>query len=323
MPHEKEIHALEKSINQFKEQNSKYSVLDESELLKLEEKIDKLKKKVYSDLTPWEKVTIARHPQRPRSIDYINALCGNNFVEICGDRLYGNDPAIITGIGTINGEKFVIIGQEKGRNTEERVQRNFGMPHPEGFRKALRAMKMAEKFGIPVLSFVDTTGAYPGLEAEERGQSWAIAENLLEMSRLKTQMIVLIIGEGASGGALGVGMGDAIGILEYSYFSVITPEGCASILWKDTSKTPIATEALKLTAQDMLEYGIVDHIVSEPLGGAHHNPEIMFANVKNYVVQQIQRLKTIPITQLLDNRYTKYRKMGRFQEVATSDILEN
>jgi acetyl-CoA carboxylase carboxyl transferase subunit alpha len=319
LPHEKKIYEFEQSIQQVKEQNKEHLVLSPEELKKLEKKLDNLKKKVYSELTPAEKVSIARHPARPRSMHYISNIC-DSFTELFGDRLFGDDHAIVTGIATIGGEKFVVIGQEKGANTQERMYRNFGMPHPEGFRKALRVMKLAEKFHLPVLSFVDTTGAFPGLDAEQRGQSWAIAQNLMEMANLSTPIIVVVIGEGASGGALGVGIGDAMGMLEHSYFSVITPEGCASILWKDINYSAHAAEMLKLTAQDMLKLRVIDDIIAEPLGGAHHNPKIVYANVKKYALERAAELTVIPTEQLLARRYQKLRQIGQFSSNSQDSI---
>jgi acetyl-CoA carboxylase carboxyl transferase subunit alpha len=239
LAHEKQILEYEKTITQVKEQNKNNSLWSEDEILKLEKKLEQLKNKVYSELTAWERVTICRHPNRPHSIDYIKNIC-ESFTELHGDRLYRDDHAVITGLGKIDGVKYMIIAQEKGNNTESRIHHNFGMPYPECYRKALRCMRLAEKFNLPVLCLIDTPGAYAGLAAEERGQGWAIAQNLLEMARLKTPIIVVIVGEGCSGGALGIGVGDVVAMLEHSYYSVISPEGCASILWKDTSKKEIA-----------------------------------------------------------------------------------
>lgn len=260
--------------------------------------------------SPWERVAICRHPKRPHSIDYIKH-CVEDFIEIFGDRTFQDDHAMITGFGYVGGQKFMIIAQEKGHDTESRIYRNFGMPHPEGYRKAMRCMRLAAKFGIPVLCLLDTPGAYPGLAAEERGQGWAIAQNLLEMSQLPTQIIVLVIGEGCSGGALGVGVGDVIGMLEHSYYSVISPEGCASILWKDPSKTQTAAAALKMQSEHLLKLGVIDQIIAEPVGGAHTNPSIVFQNVITFVQEQWEELKSLPIDLLLENRYQKFRKMGK------------
>jgi acetyl-CoA carboxylase carboxyl transferase subunit alpha len=311
LPHEKQIYEYVKTIEHLKKQNQDNSLFN-AEISKLEEKLDKLKEKVYSEMTPWERVGVCRHPQRPKTLDYIENIC-DSFVELHGDRLYRDDPSIIGGLATIQGIKCVLIGQEKGNDTETRVKRNFGMLHPEGFRKAFRLMKMAERFGLPIVSLLDTPGAYPGLEAEERGQGWAIAHNLKEMSILNTQIIVIVIGEGCSGGALGMGIGDVIGMLEHSYYSVISPEGCASILWKDASKNIDATTALKLNAEHLLEFGLIDEIIPEPLGGAHHNPGLVYENVIQFISEQYQILKRIPSELLLEQRYLKFRNMGEFR----------
>jgi acetyl-CoA carboxylase carboxyl transferase subunit alpha len=310
LPHEKQIREYEKTIIQFKDQNENHSLLSKDEIKQLEKKLDKLKKKVYSQLTAWERVTICRHPSRPHAIDYIKNLF-TNFIELFGDRYYGDDHAIIGGLGEIGGVKCVIIGQEKGNDTEKRMYRNFGMPHPEGFRKALRLMRLAEKFQLPVISIVDTPGAFPGLSAEERGQAWAIAENLREMARLKTPIIVVIIGEASSGGALAIAVGDVIGMLEHSYYSVISPEGCASILWKDASKSPQAAEALKLNAEDVLELNIIDTIINEPLGGAHYDPPFVYQQVKTFITEQWNMLKILPPEVLVERRYLKFRQLGK------------
>jgi acetyl-CoA carboxylase carboxyl transferase subunit alpha len=311
LPHEKQIFEYIKTIDHLKKQNQGNSLFN-SEISKLEEKLDHLKEKVYTELTAWERVSICRHPQRPKTLDYIKNIC-ESFVELHGDRLYRDDPSIVGGLATINGMKCVIVGQEKGNDTESRVKRNFGMLHPEGFRKAFRLMKMAERFGLPIISLLDTPGAYPGLEAEERGQGWAIAHNLKEMSLIKTPIIVIVIGEGCSGGALGMGVGDVIGMLEHSYYSVISPEGCASILWKDAAKNIEASSALKLNAENLQKLGLIDEIIPEPLGGAHHDPSIVYKNVIQFIEEQHQMLKRIPTELLLEQRYFKFRNMGEFR----------
>lgn len=313
LTHEKQIREVEQTLQKLKEQNANQPLWTPKEMLEMEKKLDVLKKTVYSELKPWDRVAICRHPQRPHAIDYIQH-CVEDFVEIFGDRTFQDDHAIIAGLGKINGQKFMIIGQEKGKDTESRIYRNFGMPHPEGYRKAMRCMHMAAKFDLPVLCLLDTPGAYPGLAAEERGQGWIIAQNLLEMARLPTPIIVLVIGEGCSGGALGIGVGDVIGMLEHSYYSVISPEGCASILWKDPSKNATAATALKMQAEDLLDLNIIDQVIKEPLGGAHLNPTIAFENVKYFISQQWEALKSIPIDDILENRYQKFRKMGKFEE---------
>lgn len=310
LPHEKQIHEYIKTIEHLKKQ-SKDNPLFDSEIRKLEQKLDKLKENVYAELTPWQRIMICRHPSRPHSIDYAKNMC-SSFYELFGDRTYRDDHAIVGGLAKIGDMKCVLIGQEKGFDTESRVYRNFGMLSPEGFRKAMRLMKLAEKFGLPVVSLIDTPGAYPGLEAEERGQGWAIAENLRDMSRLQTPIIIILIGEGCSGGALGMGVGDTIGMLEHAYYSVISPEGCASILWKDASRNVEAATALKLNAENMLEMQIIDAIINEPLGGAHHNPQVTYENVRRFILEQWQILKIIPSEILLEQRYLKFRKLGKF-----------
>jgi acetyl-CoA carboxylase carboxyl transferase subunit alpha len=237
-----------------------------------------------------------------------------NFLELAGDRCFSDDHSLVGGLVTISGKRYVMIGQEKGHDTDSRVYRNFAMLHPEGFRKALRLMRLAEKFHLPVISLLDTPGAYPGLEAEERGQGWAIAHNLREMMRLQTPIIVLVIGEGCSGGALGIGVGDVIGMLEHSYYSVISPEGCASILWKDPSKNKEAASALKLNAENLLELNVIDTIIPEPLGGAHYDLQQTYQNVKKFIQEQTTLLQNIPIPHLLEQRYAKFRKMGQYLE---------
>lgn len=312
LPHEKQILEYEKTIAQVKEQNQQNSLWSDDEMVKLEKKLEQLKNKVYSHLTPWQRVAISRHPQRPHSIDYIRHIC-EDFVEISGDRLFRDDKAIICGFAKIGGVKFMVVAQEKGNDTESRLQRNFGMPHPEGYRKAMRCMRLAAKFKLPVLSLLDTQGAYPGLAAEERGQGWAIANNLWEMARLPTPIIIVLIGEGCSGGALGMGVGDTIGMLQHAYYSVISPEGCASILWKDAKKNETAAATLKMQVEDLLALDVIDAMIEEPLGGAHHDPSVVYHNVKQYILQQWNVLKSIPIDMLLEQRYQKFRRMGKYE----------
>lgn len=310
LPHEKQIQEYVKTIEHLKKQNQNNPLFNQ-EIKKLEQKLEKLKEQVYSGLTPWERVLISRHPQRPHSIDYIKHIM-EEFHELSGDRLYSDDHSIIGGLAKIGPHKVVVIGQEKGNDTESRVYRNFGMLNPEGFRKALRLMKLAEKFNLPVVSFLDTPGANPILEAEERGQGWAIALNLREMARLKVPIVVLVIGEGCSGGALGMGVGDSVAMLEHSYYSVISPEGCASILYKDASKKVESAEALKLTSEDLLRLGVIDTIINEPLGGAHHNPEEAYRNVKRYITDELSVLKNLDPDLLIEKRYLKFRHIGQF-----------
>jgi acetyl-CoA carboxylase carboxyl transferase subunit alpha len=313
LPHEKQIVEFEKTVAKFREQNHGNDLLSVEELEKLEQKLDKLKEKIYSKLTPWDRVQICRHPNRPHAIDFIKNIC-EDFVELCGDRLFREDPAVVGGLAKMGGRKVMIIGQEKGCDTKSRLYRNFGMLHPEGFRKALRLAKMAEKFHIPVIFLLDTPGAYPGLAAEERGQGWAIAQNLRDLSRLRTVSIVIVIGEGCSGGALGMGIGDVVGMLEHAYYSVISPEGCASILWKDPSKNSQAAASLRMQAEDLLDFEIVDEIIKEPLGGAHHDPKLIFESVTSFIIHHLDLLGSYPLDILLERRYQKFRKIGRFNE---------
>ncbi|MBA2368982.1 MAG: acetyl-CoA carboxylase carboxyltransferase subunit alpha [Candidatus Protochlamydia sp.] len=312
LPHEKPIHEYIKTIEHLKKQSRENPIFD-VEIRKLEQKLDLLKQQVYANLTPWQRIMICRHSARPHALDFFKNIC-ESFTELAGDRTFRDDHAIVGGFAKIGGMKCVVIGQEKGHDTESRVYRNFGMLSPEGFRKALRLMRLAEKFNLPVISLLDTQGAYPGLEAEERGQGWAIAQNLREMARLDTPIIVIIIGEGCSGGALGMGVGDVIGMLEHAYYSVISPEGCASILWKDSSKNIEASQALKLNAENLLELKIIDAIIGEPLGGAHHDPQQAYQSVKQFILEQWQILRRIPSSILLEQRYLKFRQMGQFSE---------
>jgi acetyl-CoA carboxylase carboxyl transferase subunit alpha len=311
LAHEKQILEYARTIAQLKEKNQEGSLWSDEEVASLESKLEQLKKKVYSQLTPWERVAICRHPQRPKAVDYIKHMC-EGFEELFGDRLYRDDRAVVCGLARINGIKFMVVAQEKGCDTESRLQRNFGMPHPEGYRKAMRCMRLAAKFKLPILSILDTPGAFPGLAAEERGQGWAIANNLFEMARLETPIIALLIGEGCSGGALGMGVADVLGMLEHSYYSVISPEGCASILWRDTGKNEVAAQALKMQAEDLLEFDVVDEIIEEPMGGAHYDPGQVYSDVKKFISKEWNRLKSIPPEALLELRYQKYRKIGKF-----------
>lgn len=314
LPHEKQIYEYIKTIDHLKKQIQD-NPLFQTEVRKLEQKLEQLKEKVYSELTPWERVLICRHASRPHSMDYIRNIC-DSFQEMFGDRLYGDDHSLVGGLARIGDMRCVIIGQERGNDTESRMYRNFGMMNPEGYRKALRLMKLAEKFNLPIVSLIDTPGANPTLEAEERGQSWAIANNLKEMARISTPIIVLIIGEGCSGGAIGIGVGDVIGMLEHSYYSVISPEGCASILWKDSARKMDAASALKLNSENLLEMGIIDAIINEPLGGAHHNPQAVYSNVKQFIQENWGMLNMIPKDILLQQRYLKFRKMGSFKQAS-------
>ncbi len=279
----------------------------------IEKKLAETKKKIYKDLTAWQRVQLSRHPNRPYTLDYINAICGNTFLELHGDRTVKDDKAMIGGLGKIGDQSFMLIGQQKGFNTKTRQYRNFGMANPEGYRKALRLMKSAEKFGVPVVTLIDTPGAYPGLEAEERGQGEAIARNIMEMTRLKVPIIVVIIGEGASGGALGIGVGDKVLMLENTWYSVISPESCSSILWRSWEFKEIAAEALKLTAKDMKKQKLIDEIVKEPLGGAHSNREETFEAVKNAIISSYDEFKNLSPTELVNKRIDKYLDMGVYK----------
>jgi acetyl-CoA carboxylase carboxyl transferase subunit alpha len=280
----------------------------------LQKKLKEARKEIYTNLTPWQRVQLSRHPNRPYTLDYVRALCDGTFLELHGDRTVGDDKAMIGGLGKIGGQSYMIIGQQKGYNTKTRQYRNFGMANPEGYRKALRLMKMAEKFGIPVLSFIDTPGAYPGIEAEERGQGEAIARNLLEMARLQVPIIVFIIGEGASGGALGIGVGDRVMMLENSWYSVISPESCSSILWRSWEYKEKAADALKLTAKDMKKMTLIDEIIKEPMGGAHNDREQMFQIIKKKIEKTYEELAELPVRTLIKERMDKYSNMGVYQE---------
>ena len=278
----------------------------------IKKKLDETKKSIYKNLSPWQRVQLSRHPNRPYTLDYIKAICGTSFLELHGDRNFKDDKAMIGGLGKIGDQTFMFIGQQKGYNTKTRQYRNFGMSNPEGYRKALRLMKSAEKFGIPVVSLIDTPGAYPGLEAEERGQGEAIARNIIEMTRLKVPIIVVIIGEGASGGALGIGVGDKVLMLENTWYSVISPESCSSILWRSWEYKEQAAEALKLTATDMKKEKLIDLIIREPLGGAHSNREKTFQIVANAITKEYKELKNLSPKELVKNRMKKYSEMGVF-----------
>tara|TARA_A100001037_G_C15064633_1_gene596407 strand:- start:399 stop:1349 length:951 start_codon:yes stop_codon:yes gene_type:complete len=289
--------------------------LDKSsdELSSLKSQRDQLLQDIYSNLTRWQKVQLARHPQRPLSADYIKNM-SPDFFELHGDRYFGDDPAIVCGLGSIEEHKVVYIAQQKGKNTKENIYRNFGMMRPEGYRKALRVMKLAEKFHLPVISLIDTPGAYPGIGAEERGQGEAIARNLFEMSSLKTPIVSIVIGEGASGGALGIGVCDKMLMLENTWYSVISPEGCASILWRDASKAPEAADAMKVTPEDLIKMEICDEIIKEPLGGAHREFEATAVSLKKTILEEINILKKADFSTFLDQRIKRYEKMGRISE---------
>ncbi|MDE3744103.1 acetyl-CoA carboxylase carboxyltransferase subunit alpha [Maribacter polysaccharolyticus] len=289
------------------------SDVDVSETCKqIEKKLNDIRKDIYKNLTAWQRVQLSRHPNRPYTLDYINGICGDTFLELHGDRTVKDDKAMIGGLGKIGDQSYMFIGQQKGYNTKTRQYRNFGMANPEGYRKALRLMKSAEKFDIPVVCFVDTPGAYPGIEAEERGQGEAIARNILEMTRLKVPIIVIIIGEGASGGALGIGVGDRVLMLENTWYSVISPESCSSILWRSWEYKEQAAEALKLTAPDMKKLKLIDEIVREPIGGAHSNREKTFEVVKNKIITHFEELEKLSPKKMVELRMEKYANMGVF-----------
>jgi acetyl-CoA carboxylase carboxyl transferase subunit alpha len=311
LAHEKQILEYEKTLAQLKAQSKESELWSEEEISQLEAKLEMLKNKVYSQLTAWDRVAICRHPQRPRSIDYIRNIC-EDFSELHGDRLFRDDRSVVCGLAKIGGVKFMVVAQEKGCDTESRLERNFGMVHPEGYRKAMRCMRLAAKFKIPVLSLLDTPGAHPGLSAEERGQGWAIAHNLWEMARLPTPVIVLLVGEGCSGGALGMGVGDVVAMLEHSYYSVISPESCASIIWRDSNQKELAAQALKMHAEDLMKFDIVDAMIEEPMGGAHHDPKKVYDDVRKYILDQWNILKSVPLDVLIEQRYQKYRRIGKF-----------
>ncbi|TNE81561.1 MAG: acetyl-CoA carboxylase carboxyltransferase subunit alpha [Bacteroidetes bacterium] len=311
---EKPIAELEEQLEKATSIAEKGKVDMSDSITKLEAEIEKTKKEVYSNLTGWQKVQISRHPERPYTLDYIQGIC-DEFLELHGDRNVKDDKAMIGGFGTIEGKTYMIIGHQKGRNTKQRQMRNFGMANPEGYRKALRLMKLAEKFNKPVITFIDTPGASPGLEAEERGQGEAIARNLLEMAKLKVPVLCFIIGEGASGGALGIGIGDRVMMLEYTWYSVISPESCSSILWRSWDFKEKAADALKLTSDDMLKNGLIDGVVKEPIGGAHNNPAEIFATVKKEIKRLTKDLRALEVDDLVMQRIEKFSHMGSYHEI--------
>jgi len=303
---ERPILELERKIEELR-----HITADKEVIRRLEIELEKKKGDTYQNLTPWQKVKIARHPNRPYTMDYIGMIF-TDFYELHGDRLFGDDKALIAGLAKLDGDKVLVMGHQKGRDTKENLMRNFGCAHPEGYRKALRLMQLARKFGVPIITLVDTPGAYPGVGAEERGQAQAIALNLREMSDIAVPIVVAVIGEGGSGGALGIGIGDRVCVMENAYYSVISPEGCAAILWKDSAKAEFAAEALKLTAPELLKLGIIDDVIPEPQGGAHRDPQISGKNLKAVLKKHLQELKQIPADKLILLRYQKFRKMGAF-----------
>jgi acetyl-CoA carboxylase carboxyl transferase subunit alpha len=306
---EEKVADIDSQMNELRRLSSIKGIDYSTEIRRLQRQQVTELKRIYSNLTAWQTVQVSRHPNRPLLSDYLDLMV-KDFRELHGDRCFGDDRAIVTGLGQIGRERVLVIGQNKGKNTKQKVACNFGCPNPEGYRKALAKMKFAEKFGIPVVTLIDTPGAYPGIGAEERGQAQAIAVNLIEMSRLRVPIICIVIGEGGSGGALGIGVGDRLAILEFAYYSVISPEGCAAILWRDGSQAPKAAEALKLTSKDLYKLELVDAVISEPLGGAHRNLHDTVYNVEKYIVKTLRDLKRTKLDNLLDNRYKKLRSIG-------------
>ncbi len=325
---ERPLEKLYQQLEKIKEIEAQGDVDVSATIKELDKKIKNLRKEIYSNLTGWQKVQLSRHPERPYTLHYIQSIC-KKFRELHGDRCFKDDKAIVGGIGLLDSQPVVLIGHQKGVNTKMRQYRNFGMANPEGYRKALRLMKLAERFSMPVICLIDTPGAYPGIEAEERGQAEAIARNLFEMARLKTPIVCVIIGEGASGGAIGIGLGDRVYMMENTWYSVISPESCSSILWRSWDFKEQAADALKLTAEHMLEFGLIDGIIKEPLGGAHTFPEEMAKTLKKHLKKEIAELKQMPIKKLLELRLRKYRQMGVYgsskemKEVAIMDPDKN
>ncbi len=311
---EKPLRELSKQLDGLRQQSLETGVDLAGEITAIESKIETTRREIYTALTPWQRVQIARHPKRPYALDYVRLVC-EDFQELHGDRQFKDDQALIGGTAFFEGKSVMIVAQQKGRDTKEKIARNFGMPQPEGYRKALRLMKLAERFGLPLLCFIDTPGAYPGIESEARHVSEAIAVNLREMAMLKTPSVAVIVGEGGSGGALGIGVTDRVLIFENSYYSVISPEGCAAILWKDGAAAPKAAEALKLNAATLQPLGVVDEVIPEPMGGAHYNPEQAAATLKDSLRRHMSELRSMEPTTLLDSRYDRYRKLGVFEEI--------
>ncbi len=310
---ERPIAELEKKISDMKDFSVGESIELSGEIASLEKKLERLRDEVYNNLTRWQMVQLSRHPKRPYTFDYINNM-STSFVELHGDRRYADDAAMVGGFAYLDDQPVMFVGQQKGRDTKQKVRRNFGMAHPEGYRKALRLFRLAEKFDVPIVILIDTPGAFPGIGAEERGQAEAIAYNIREMFSLKVPIIIVIIGEGASGGALGIGVGDAILMLQYAWYSVISPEGCAAILWRDAAKAPEAAEALKVTSSDCMELKVIDRVVPEPNCGAHSNPGAAAEMLKKEIIRSLDELKKLSVDELLQRRLEKYRQMGEFQE---------
>ncbi|HAI13976.1 MAG TPA: acetyl-CoA carboxylase carboxyl transferase subunit alpha [Phycisphaerales bacterium] len=310
---ERPLIQLERQLSELENHADENGVNINAELRKLRSSHTAMLKKIYGKLSAWNTVKVARHPDRPQSVDYLR-MCFKDFCELHGDRRYADDNAIVTGFARVGPYKCMVVAQAKGKDVKERIKCNFGMPHPEGYRKALLKMKLAEKYNLPVVTLVDTPGAYPGVGAEERGQAEAIAYNLQEMSRLKVPVLSIVIGEGGSGGALGIGVADRVAMLQYAWYSVISPEGCSSILWKTGDKAPEAAEALKITAAENLKRGIVDEVIDEPLGGAHRNVELMGDRVQKWIVQNLRELKRFKVENLVSKRYDRLRALGTYTE---------
>jgi acetyl-CoA carboxylase carboxyl transferase subunit alpha len=310
---EKPLRELARQLDELRQQSIENNVDMLQETRSIEKKIEAMQREIYSNLSPWQKVQLARHPKRPYALDYVSIIC-KGFQELHGDRQYNDDRALVGGTAFFDGQAVMIVAQQKGRDPKERIARNFGMPQPEGYRKALRIMKMAEKFKIPVLSFIDTPGAFPGVGSEERHVSEAIAVNLREMAMLKTPTISVVVGEGGSGGALGIGVTDRVLMFENSYYSVITPEGCAAILWKDGAAAPKAAAALKVDADDLEKLGAIDEVIAEPLGGAHNDPAQAAAALKYSLHKHLNDLRALTLEQLLETRYARYRHIGSYEE---------
>jgi acetyl-CoA carboxylase carboxyl transferase subunit alpha len=314
---EKPLRELSKQLDELRQQSIETNVDLVREISAIEKKIEAMRREIYSSLTPWQKVQIARHPKRPYALDYVRIVC-EDFQEFHGDRQFNDDRALVGGTAFFNGEAVMIVAQQKGRDTKEKIARNFGMPQPEGYRKALRLMKMAERFGLPVLTFIDTPGAFPGIESEARHVSEAIAVNLREMAMLRTPSISVVVGEGGSGGALGIGVTDRVLIFENSYYSVISPEGCAAILWKDSAAAPKAADALKLSADNLEKLGVVDEVIGEPLGGAHNDPAQAAAALKYSLHKHLNDLRALDADKLVETRYERYRHLGVYEEAGST-----
>ncbi|MBD1372778.1 acetyl-CoA carboxylase carboxyltransferase subunit alpha [Hazenella sp. IB182357] len=314
LPFEKPLSELRDKIDELKQFTSEKKIDLNTEIKTLEQKALRLEAEIYGNLTTWQKVQIARHVSRPTTKTYIDQIF-THFMELHGDRTYGDDPAIIGGIAKLKGRPVTVIGHERGSDTKDKIKRNFGLPHPEGYRKALRLMQQANKFGRPIICFIDTQGAHPGIEAEERGQSEAIARNLREMAGFEVPIVCVVTGEGGSGGALGIGVGNRLLMLEHAYYSVISPEGAAAILWRDSSKAQEAAEALKITSQDLLELGVIDQVIHEPKGGAHRDPELQANLIQRALVEQLQPLLKLSSEELIEDRYQKFAQIGEYHHV--------